>query len=149
MIDYYLLIIIHIIWCISDTLPENLLHAADNNEHRDPQMANTQRIRDHSVLIPNLDMYIIFLIPRIRDHCGRQGREIIRAWGSGDLEEIVFSRYIGTAVHMNSQWPWQNNQDLYKLKIYKSWAWLWGGGHDIPPLPEELLAFDTWLGEGE
>lgn len=66
-------------------------------------MANTQRITDHSVLIPNWDMYIILLILRIRDQCGRQGRKIIRVRGRSNLKEIVFARYIGTVVHINSQ----------------------------------------------
>lgn len=110
-------------------------------------MANTQRITHHSVLIPNWDMYIILLILRIRDQYGRQGRKIIRVRGRSNLKEIVFARYIGTVVHINSQQLWSWSTPLQAQDLH--WAWLWEGSHEIPPLHKVLLAFDSWLGEEE
>lgn len=53
------------------SLREAYFFQEDENEHRDPQLVNVQRIRDCTVLSYTWGIYIIPLFPMLTDYHGR------------------------------------------------------------------------------
>lgn len=67
--------------------------------------------------------YILYIAPslaRLQDPCRRSGGKSVKTGGSDGYKETRHSR---VAAHMNSQWLWQNIQNLCKPKPDKIPAW--------------------------
>lgn len=62
---------------------EKFLSAIDRDYHRNPQLSNMWRIRDHGILNTKWDIYIILLLPRLRNNYRIDVRKNVRARGSG------------------------------------------------------------------
>lgn len=60
------------------------------------------------------------------------------------FKERVLSRHNRAVAHKKSQQSWQHAGDFWKPKLDKIPAWSWRVCHEIPPLAEQLLVFDSW-----
>lgn len=73
--------------------PQAVLHSAiiravvddavDDNQHRNPQLDDVQRIRDFGTLTPKWDVFIKLFPSGPRELCRGGGGEILRARGGG------------------------------------------------------------------
>lgn len=78
-------------------------------------------------------------LPRLRDHCRREGKKTVRVKVVGDYNEKMSSRYNGALVYMNPQWT-----KPLKLKPEKLPAWRGEDENEDPPPAEELSVIDGY-----
>lgn len=129
---------------IAQPLPENLLLAVDDNQHRDPHLKNVDHKRLWNTPFYTKCLHQSHLL-RLRDLYGRRGRKSIRARGDWCLwGNSIFQ----TVAHMNSQRLREDEQDLNRLKPTRMPA-LRRGAFEKPHPNQEAVCNWYLVGEGK